>query len=223
MDAINGVGKNTTHREAMKTSSDRNLDRAGKSDTLQLQTFTVNNVRDEKQCSVALNCKHFLGKKGAEGVKSESKSAKRERERGINKRHLHVRDLTEELSNVKCATIKDSPDNSCELSDIQHCCTCSELGPGKAALRRFPRHLVEFTGLPRTEQGEVTNGCAWRVDSCHWLHSVPNTRHWHTKSLRKQTVDWVRVLATDVGMKPTLPASMMKNRAVRQEAEQKKQ
>ena len=58
-------------------------------------------------------------------------------------------------------------------------------------------HLVEFIGLPRTEQGETTSGCAWKVD-CHWLHSVPTARHWHTKSLQKQAVDLVHVVATDV-------------------------
>ena len=49
VDAINGVDKNTIHREAMETSNNRNLDRAGKSDTTQLQTFTVDNVRGERK------------------------------------------------------------------------------------------------------------------------------------------------------------------------------
>ena len=231
-----------------------------------------------------------------------------------------MRDLTEELSNVKCVTIKDFSDD-CKVSDICHCCTCPELGPGKAALRRFPcscegcddaitqswvngikeaakqlplqnasdcffkplledknkwhfvdlhervgsdedevdeerqlvlrhvttsvarsiemgkigafafeqregesneegHHLIEFTGLPRTEQGEGTTGCAWKVD-CNWLHSVPTARHWHTKSSQKEAVDLVHVVATDVEMKPMSPTNMMKNRAVRQEAAQK--
>ena len=186
-----------------------------------------------------------------------------------------MRDLTEELSNVKCATIKKfSDDSSCKSSDICHHCACPELGVDKAALRRFPcnctacddaitqpwvngitdpalwpqfkdathcffkpmlegvhqnqwhfaklvpragtdedevdeekqlvlRHvttsvagsievgkigalafeqhkgennkeghcLIGFTGSPRTEQGEGTTGCAWKVD-CHWLRSV---------------------------------------------------
>ena len=47
-DAINGVEKNTIHREAMKTSTNRNLDRASKPDTSQLQTFTTNSVRGER-------------------------------------------------------------------------------------------------------------------------------------------------------------------------------
>ena len=80
--------------------------------------------------------------------------------------------------------------------------------------------LVEFIGLPRTEQDEATSGCAWKVD-CHWLHRVPTARHWHTKSLQKQTFDLVHVVATDVEMKPMSPMNMMKNRAVRQEAAQK--
>ena len=49
-----------------------------------------------------------------------------------------MRDLTEELSNVKCATIKDFADDSCRFSEIHHCCTCPQLGPDRAALRRFP-------------------------------------------------------------------------------------
>ena len=79
VDATNGVDKNTTHREAMKTSDNRNLDRVGKSDGSQLQTFTVNKVRGERKCSAALNCKHVLESKGSEGVKSEGKSMRRER------------------------------------------------------------------------------------------------------------------------------------------------
>ena len=56
--------------EAMKTSNKRNLDRTGKSDTSQLQTSNVNNVRGKRKFSATLNCKHVLESKGAEGVKS---------------------------------------------------------------------------------------------------------------------------------------------------------
>ena len=54
---------------------------------------------------------------------------------------------------------------------------------------------------------------------------MPRASHWHTKSLQKKTVDFlVLVVETDaVEMKLMSPASMMKNRAVRQEAEQKMQ
>ena len=78
---------------------------------------------------------------------------------------------------------------------------------------------MEFIGLPKTVQDEGTNGCAWKVD-CHWLHSVPTARHWHTKSLQKQAVDLVHVVATDVEMEAMSPSNMI-NRAVRQEAAQK--
>ena len=78
-----------------------------KADASHSQAFTVNNAWGKKRCSAALNCKHVLGSKDSEGLKSEGKSAKRERERGINKRHWHVRDPKEELSNVRRATIKD--------------------------------------------------------------------------------------------------------------------
>ena len=50
---------------------------------------------------------------------------------------------------------------------------------------------------------------------------MPRARHWLTKSLQKKTVDLVCVVPTDVGMKPTSPTNMMKNRAVRQEAAHK--
>ena len=41
--------------------------------------------------------------------------------------------------------------------------------------------------------------------------------------MQKQAVDLVHVVATDVEMKAMSPSNMIKNRAVRQEAEQKKQ
>ena len=233
-----------------------------------------------------------------------------------------MRDLTEELSGVKCKTIKDFSDDSCKFSDICHCHTCPQLGPNKAAMRRFPcnceacdeainkpwvnaikepakqprfanatgcffkplledknewhfvelqervgsdedevdeerqlvlrhvttsvarsievgkigavafqqhegdsseegHHLVEFAGLPRTEQDELSSGCAWKVD-CKWLNSVPRARHWCTKSEQEATVDLVHVVAADVEMIPMSPTNMIKNRAVRQEAEKLK-
>ena len=76
-----GVGKNAIHGEATKTSNNRHLGRAGKSETFQLQTFTANNVRGERKLSTALSCKRVVESKGAEGVKSEGKCAKREREK----------------------------------------------------------------------------------------------------------------------------------------------
>ena len=86
VDAINGVDKNTICREAMKTSNLKDLDRISQADTSKLQAFSVNNVMGERQCSAALNCKNVLEGKGSEGVKSEGKSSKRERERGIHRR-----------------------------------------------------------------------------------------------------------------------------------------
>ena len=83
-------------------------------------------------------------------------------------------------------------------------------------------HLVEFIRLPRAEEGEATNCCAWKVDH-HWLNNVQTARHRCTKSLEKQTVDLVHVVATDVEMKPMSPTNMMKNMAVKQEAAQKMQ
>ena len=79
VDAINGVDNNTIHREAMKIVQDP--DEVFKTKTKVLQTFSVNNVQGDMQHSVTLNCKHVLERKGAEGVKSEEKSAKRERDK----------------------------------------------------------------------------------------------------------------------------------------------
>ena len=84
VDAINGVDKSVIHREAMKISNNKDLDRMSNFDALHLQTFAVNNAWGKKQHSAALNFTHALERKGSEGVKSEGKSAKRERERGIN-------------------------------------------------------------------------------------------------------------------------------------------
>ena len=60
-----------------------------------------------------MNCEHALQMKGAEGVQSGGKSAEteRERERDISKRHRHVQDSMEELSNVRCAFIRDFSDD----------------------------------------------------------------------------------------------------------------
>ena len=49
------------------------------------------------------------------------------------------------------------------------------------------------------------------------MHSVPAA----TKSLQKQNVDLVHVVATDVEMKPMSPTSTMENKTVKQEAAQK--
>ena len=87
----------------------------------------MNSVRGKRKFSAALNRKHVLESKDAGGVKSEGKSAKRERERGINNGHWHVRDLKEKLSNGKHATIKDFSDHSCRSPDVCHCDTCPEL------------------------------------------------------------------------------------------------
>ena len=50
VDAINGVDKNTIHREAMKTSNLKNLDRISHADSSKLQGFSVNSP-DLQACS----------------------------------------------------------------------------------------------------------------------------------------------------------------------------
>ena len=103
VDAINGVDKNTIFRESMKIV--QAPEETTQVRTKLLQTFTVNNVGDGRKYSAALNCKHVLEGKGAEGVKSMGKSAKREQGRGIERRHWHVRGLLEQLSDVRCKTV----------------------------------------------------------------------------------------------------------------------
>ena len=81
--AINAVDKNTILRESLKTVQDPELTTPVRSKLL--QTFTVSNVRGGKKCSAALNCKHVLEGKGAEGVNSMGNSAKRERDKEVLK------------------------------------------------------------------------------------------------------------------------------------------
>ena len=137
VDAINGVDKNTIFRESMKIV--QAPEETTQVRTKVMQTFTVNNVRGGQRYSAALNCKHVLEGKGAEGVKSMGKSAKREKGRGIERRHWHVRGLLEQLSDVRCKTAPatDFPEG-CSFSDMFHCHVCPGLGPNRAALRRCP-------------------------------------------------------------------------------------
>ena len=78
VDAINGVDKNTIHMESMKQVADP--EKVFKSSSSTLQTFSYNNVPGEMKHSAAENCKAVLERCGSEGVKSEGKRVKRERE-----------------------------------------------------------------------------------------------------------------------------------------------
>ena len=114
-----------------------------KSTSSNLQAFSFNSVAGEGKYSAAANCKAVLERyAGSEGVTSEGQRAKRESQRGIKNRYWHVRELEEKLSDVKCATIKDFSD-TCTFSDMYHYYTCKELGPSKAAMRRFPCNFVK--------------------------------------------------------------------------------
>ena len=80
--------------------------KACNSSSSNLQAFSYNNVAGEGKCSADVSCKAVLERhSGNEGVKSEDKSAKRERQRGIKNSYWHVRELKENLSDVKCSTI----------------------------------------------------------------------------------------------------------------------
>ena len=77
-------------------------------------------------------------------------------------------------------------------------------------------HLVEFASLPFTDQ--EGDKCAWKVN-CQWLNSVPNARHWYTKSTDETTLSVVCLVATDLQMHPISPTNMVRNHQVRKEAE----
>ena len=77
-------------------------------------------------------------------------------------------------------------------------------------------YLVEFASLPFTDQEGAR--CAWKVN-CLWLNSVPNARHWHTKSSVEVTLSVVCLVATDLQMHPISPTNMVRNLQVRKDAE----
>ena len=143
MDAINGADKNAVCRESMKQLA--NPDKVSKSSSSALQSLSHNDVAGEEKHSAAENCKNVLERIscGGEGVKSEGKRAKRESDRGINKRHWHVRELEQKLSNVKCETIECFSD-TCLFSDMCHHCTCPELGVRKLPSGGLLEILVEL-------------------------------------------------------------------------------
>ena len=86
VDAINGVDKNTIYRETMKQMV--KPEEASQSSTSSLQSHSYSNVEGLEKYSAAMNCKFILEGKGSEGVKSGGpKRAKREAERGINRRY----------------------------------------------------------------------------------------------------------------------------------------
>ena len=88
-------------------------------------------------------------------------------------------------------------------------------------------YLVEFIGLPYTEQDENSDDeqdenkdAVWKVD-CYWLIEVPGARFWYTRSTQKITVHMVHVVSTDVELIPISPTNMIRNRAVRKAAAEK--
>ena len=101
-DSINGVDKNTIHRKSMRKIAHA-ADVSDKHSSLKAHTFTA--VSGQERHSPAEDCKRILEMDGSGGVKSEVKREKWERERGINKRHWHVRKLDEEFVSIKCDSI----------------------------------------------------------------------------------------------------------------------
>ena len=117
---------------------------------------------------------------GSEGVKSEGKRAKRETGRGINKRFWHVKKLEEELSQVRCQTIKD-------FSDVYHYYTCKELGPMRAAIRRL---ACNCQACDKMIQKPWANGIAAEdqerfndPEDCYFNSLFEHENKWHVVEL----------------------------------------
>ena len=70
--------------------------------------------------------------------------------------------------------------------------------------------------MPFTDQ--EGDKCALKVN-CLWLNSVPNARHWYTKSSDEATLSVVYLVATDLQMHPISPTNMVRHHQVRKEAE----
>ena len=168
-----------------------------------LQSFSYNNVAGEEKYSAAMNCKNVLERisNDGEGVKSEGKRAKRESERGINKRYWHVRELEHPLSNVKCETIEDFSD-TCVFSDMYHYYTCPELGVRKAAVRRLACNCTacdEMITKPWThgiipEQQERFKD----PGNCKFKSLFGNENRWHIVDLlEKNATDKEEVAASN--------------------------
>ena len=141
VDSINGVDKNTIHRKSMRKvvhAADMSDPTSNSSTSLKAHTFT--NISNQKRYSPAEDCKRVLEAEGSEGVKSVVKREKREKERGINKRYWHVREVDDDLVGIKCATITHPKFETgvCTFQDMYHYYTCPDMEIGMAALRRQP-------------------------------------------------------------------------------------
>ena len=190
VDAINGVDKNTIFRESMKIV--QAPEETTQVRTKVMQTFTVNNVRGGQRYSAALNCKHVLEGKGAEGVKSMGKSAKREKGRGIERRHWHVRGLLEQLSDVRCKTVGvEKFPEGCSFSDMFHHHVCPELGPNRAALRRCPCNCMSCDEvITRSWMNGVKDPANQprfeNSDGCHFRSLFDDENKWHIVELQER-------------------------------------
>ena len=139
VDAINGVDKNTIHRMLMRSVQSADDAAEGKSKSLQVQTFNNNTG---KKYSAAADCKRVLEedmkiKETSTGIKYESMQRNKE----INQRYWHVRGIDEELSKIRCSTVK-MPEKGVTFKDMYHYYACPDLGANemkmKVALRRIP-------------------------------------------------------------------------------------
>ena len=157
-----------------------------------MQTFSVNNVRGRKKYSAAFDCKHVLEGKGAEGVKSMGKIAKREKGRGIERRHWHVRGLLEQMSDVRCKTVGvDKFPEGCSFSDMHQYHVCPELGVNRAALRRYPCNCMSCDEVisrswmhgvkDPADQPRFVN-----AEGCHFRSLFGDENKWHFVELQER-------------------------------------
>ena len=122
---------------------------------------------------------------GSEGVKSEVKREKRERERGINGRFWHVRSLEDKVLKIKCGKVNHPKFEKkfCTFADHYHYYTCPELGVGKAALRRQPCNCTACDRTirkPWEEDKEPEDQSRFvNPEDCFWRDVFGNHNDWH--------------------------------------------
>ena len=121
------------------------------------------------------------------------KSAKREKGRGIERRHWHVRGLLEQLSDVRCKTVGvEKFPEGCSFSDMFHHHVCPGLGPNRAALRRYPCNCMSCDEVIARSW---MNGVKDPVDQPRFMNPVgckfrslfDDENKWHIVELQERT------------------------------------
>jgi len=68
-------------------------------------------------------------------------------------------------------------------------------------------YLVEFTGVPYTEQSGSSAGAL--MCECYWLYPIPGARKWYTRSEVSHIADLTNVVDAAVVMNPVSPSNMV--------------